>query len=233
MSSIRVALVDDEPDFREPVARFLRKAGLEVVGVESVEDLADLMSSFRPDVIVLDVNLPGESGMEAVQRLREETRAGLIMVTARTGEQDRLMGLQYGADSYLGKPINLRELEAIVRNLHRRLKEGGSAQEQWTFNADDWTLSSPDSETVTISAAEYLVLACLTEDPGRPVGREDLFACLGKVDPAPDDRSLDVLLSRLRRKFSVSSYTLPIRSVRGIGYVFPSVVRQGQVRPVK
>jgi len=230
MAPIQVMLVDDEEDFREPVARVLRKCGMDVIGVGSVEDMAGAMAGWRPDVIVLDINLPGESGLAAVQRLRADTAAGLIMVTARGGLDDRIAGLSLGADSYLGKPINIRELEAIIRSLWSRVQPQPTpvaSQPAWVVDAERWTLTSPDGEDVALSAAEYRVLIALTDHPGQPVPRHILFAALGKTAGGPDDRSLDVLVSRLRRKFTGSTGAVPVRSVRGVGYVFPMpVVRQ-------
>ncbi len=232
MPQIRVLLVDDEADFREPVARFLGKAGMDVVGVGAVEDMAPVMEGWRPDVIVLDVNLPGESGMEAVQRLRAHTAAGLVMVTARGGIDDRIRGLSLGADSYLGKPVNMRELEAVIRSLWSRVMPTPSAappaerppERAWVFDTDRWVLTSPDGEEARLSAAEHSVLMALTQQPGQAVPRDALFDALGKRSAGPEDRSLDVLVSRLRRKYHASTITLPVRSVRGIGYVFPMPV---------
>lgn len=227
MAPINVMLVDDEEDFREPVARVLRKCGMDVVGVGSTEEMAGAKEGWRPDVIVLDINLPGESGLAAVQRLRTETSAGLIMVTARGGLDDRIAGLSLGADSYLGKPINIRELEAIIRSLWSRVHQQPApvaSQPAWVVDVQRWTLTSPDGEEVSLSAAEHRVLTALTDQPGQPVARDLLFAALGKTASGTDDRSLDVLVSRLRRKFTASTGALPIRSVRGIGYVFPMPV---------
>lgn len=227
MSKIQVMLVDDEEDFREPVARFLRKVGMEVMDVGSVEEMAQSMTGFRPHVIVLDVNLPGESGLEALKRLRAESSAGLVMVTAQGGVDDRIHGLSLGADSYLGKPVNIRELEAVIRSLRSRVapEQPASVPEPgWVFDTERWTLSSPTGEEARLSAAEHAVLTALTRHPGQPVSRDVLFTVLGRQSSGPEDRSLDVLVSRLRRKYPDSTTTLPIRSARGIGYVFPPPV---------
>lgn len=244
MPAIRIALVDDEPDFRQPVARYLRKRGMTVHEAESVEVLWPVLSDIAPNIILLDVGLPGESGLEAANRLREESNAGIIMVTARGWLEERIEGLGRGADSYLCKPVSMRELEAVVLSLWRRIGDDdmagaaaetphGSIAEEWTFDAKGWALISPDGERVRLSAAEYGVLLLLTEAPGDPVSRDHLFVALKKPPSGPDDRSLDVLVSRLRRKFATSAFKLPIQSVRGVGYVFPGPVsRCGSVPEV-
>lgn len=193
---------------------------------------------------MLDVGLPGESGLDAVKRLREETGAGVIMVTARGGLEERIEGLDRGADSYLCKPVSMRELEAVVLSLWRRIGSSNTARtgaetpiarmaEQWIFDAKAWVLISPDGERARLSAAEYGVLSLLTEAPSEPVSRDHLFVALKKPQSGPDDRSLDVLVSRLRRKFSTSAFKLPIQSVRGVGYVFPGPVsRSGSVSAI-
>ncbi|WP_346796458.1 response regulator transcription factor [Halomonas sp. Bachu 37] len=244
MPSIRIALIDDEPDFRQPVARYLRKRGMTVHEAGSVEDFRAELSDIAPNIILLDVGLPGESGLDAAKRLRDDTGAGVIMVTARGGLEERIEGLDRGADSYLCKPISMRELEAVVLSLWRRIGNDDTAgtdaetpiapmAEGWTFDAEAWALISPDGERARLSAAEYGVLSLLTEAPGEPVSRDRLFVALKKPQSGPDDRSLDVLVSRLRRKFSTSAFKLPIQSVRGVGYVFPGPVsRRGSIPTV-
>ena len=143
MSAIRVILVDDEADFRIPVGRFLTKQGLEVRDCDRVEALPSVLEQFTPHIIVLDVNLPGESGMDAVNRLRQETRAGLVMVTARGDVDDRIKGLARGADSYLPKPVDLRELEAVIRSLAMRLSAAAEGENAWILHMDTWTLAAP------------------------------------------------------------------------------------------
>lgn len=236
MPSIRIALIDDEPDFRQPVARYLRKRGMTVHEASSVEDFRAELADIAPNIILLDVGLPGESGLDAAKQLRDDTGAGVIMVTARGGLDARIEGLEKGADSYLCKPVSMRELEAVVLSLWRRIRSDDAAAfnaealaakppvEKWVFDIEAWVLISPDGEKARLSAAEYGVLLLLTEAPGQPVHRDRLFVALKKLQSGPDDRSLDVLVSRLRRKFSTSAFKLPIQSVRGVGYVFPGPV---------
>jgi|TARA_R110002012_G_scaffold235839_1_gene409582 DNA-binding response OmpR family regulator len=230
-TEIRVILVDDEEDFRIPVMRFLTKHGMNVKAAGSIEELSPLVAAFNPDIIVLDINLPGESGLAAIERLRNDTKAGLIMATARRGVNDRILGLTLGADSYLEKPLDVRELALVIRNLSQRI--GPPVQEvnaDWIFDAEKWLLISPDNVSVRLSAAEYAILTILSKIPGQPVSRDDLFASLGKETISSDDRSLDVIVSRLRRKFIGTSHSLPLKSARSIGYVLSGITIHGQPR---
>ncbi|WOI08971.1 response regulator transcription factor [Thalassospira lucentensis] len=226
--TIKVIIVDDEEDFRIPVGRFLSKRGMEVEGVGAIEELSDLIGFFTPDIIVLDINLPGESGLAAVERLRRETNAGLIMATAQRGVNDRILGLTLGADSYLEKPLDVRELELVIRNLSQRVSTSPHPDSDlWVFDASGWTLKAPDGVSVRLSAAEYAIVAALAKAPGKPVTRDTLFLQLGKQPADGEDRSLDVIISRLRQKFVDTRHSLPLKSARGIGYVFSMVIMRG------
>lgn len=216
---VRVILVDDEEDFRIPVARYLTRGGMTVTGVESVEALEVLLETETADVIVLDVNLPGESGLDAVDRLRRRTTAGLIMLTARSDVEDRIIGLRRGADGYLGKPVDLRELAASIRNLAERLAPPPVA-EGWSFDGRAWTLTTPQGLTIALTQTECLLIATLVDHAGEPVAREVLADALGLTLRDGEDRRLDVVVSRLRAKVRDAG-ALPIRAVRNVGYVFP------------
>lgn len=232
MRKIRVMLVDDEDDFREPIENFLALSGMEVEGARTIREFEARHSAFLPDIIVLDINLPEISGLEVISRLRYQTRAGLIMLTARGSLDDRLFAFGQGADSYLTKPVAAAELEAIIRSLFSRLAGEGADERTWIFDAEQWVLISPDGVSAFLSGAEYHVLAALAATPGQPVRREVLLENLGRKNIDIEDRSIDVLLSRLRRKFQGSSFIVPIKSVRGVGYVFPMPVTcLGSVQP--
>jgi two-component system OmpR family response regulator len=180
------------------------------------------LAEFRPDVILLDVNMPHENGFDAARRLRPPTDARIIMLTARGMVDDRILGYSHGADGYLSKPVDVSELVAMIHSLYGRLHDRPPQDEPaWVFDAEGWTLSAPDGTVSKLSAAEYRVLAVLFSEPGQTVDRSVLFTALGHPQSNPYDRSLDVLISRMRRKLSSSSVPIPIKSVRGVGYVFP------------
>lgn len=220
----KVLLVEDDDDFRDSLARYLCKVGIQAVGVESVEDAGEALHSFIPHVVILDVNLPGEDGFSALARWRQRNDVGLIMLTGRNEREDRLRGLKLGADHYLAKPVNTQELEAVIYNLYNRLTHKPASGAEWAFDAERWTLAAPNGQEARLSAAEYRLIAALVAVAGQPLSRDELFAALGRPASGEGDRSLDVLMSKLRRKFV--SVTVPIQSVRNVGYVFPKPVKQ-------
>ncbi|WP_294395459.1 response regulator transcription factor [uncultured Sphingomonas sp.] len=239
--SIAVAIVEDDADLRAVLTRFLDGTGMTVASFENVRELDAALQTQQFDVLILDVNLPDESGFVAAARLRARSSVGIVMLTGRTDQQDRLLGLSIGADHYLGKPVDLRELESVIRNLARRLQavpaappapatpqagtpapaDGQDQDGTWLLDCDAWRLTSPNGMGVELSAAEYQVLLPLLEQPGRLGSRDMINARLGKPRLDPQNRSLDVLISRTRRKIDATTgMSLPLRSARGTGYVF-------------
>ncbi len=203
-----------------------------------------ILEAKQPQIMVLDVNLPGENGFVAAARLRARSSAGIIMLTGRSGRDDRLLGLSMGVDHYLSKPVDMPELESVIRNLARRLRvdtqggrteTGGSAtpQPHWTLDLASWTLTAPNGNAIELTSAEYLMLLPLLEQPGRPNSRDIINARLGKPRLGVDNRSLDVLISRIRRKIEQGTGTpLPLRSARGTGYVFTGTAQViGNISP--
>ncbi len=232
--SIRVVVVEDDEDLCEALCSYLREVGMQVRGLLDAESLYGSLAEAAADVVVLDVNLPGENGFATAARLRAVSAIGIVMLTARVREEDRLHGLTLGADHYLAKPVNLRELETVIRNLHRRVLPElaplptplpAVAQQAWRFDARQWVLTSPGGLTVRLSSAEYHFLAALVNQPGEPVAREEVLASLNRANLQDYSRNLDTTLFRLRRKVEDECQeALPVRSARGIGYVFTGLV---------
>lgn len=236
----RVLIVEDEDDLRDTLCRYFAHVGLDVVGFGDVESVpADLVGF---DVIVCDINLPGESGFSLAARLHQTTMIGIILLTARGDVEDRVMGLSLGADDYLVKPVDLRELELRIRTLAKRVRTGEHLQaatlpthhaavagsSAWGFCLKTWRLLPPGAtEGVSLTAAEYHLLGKLTEQAGEPVPRDALLEAVGNA-PLPDyGRNLDVAVSRLRRKIrKACGLQVPISSVRGVGYVFAAPAEQ-------
>lgn len=232
--TINVAIVEDDADLRATLSRFLKSVGMNTLEFGNVGDLGIASGETLPEIVVLDVNLPGENGFIAAARMRALSMVGIIMLTGRTGQEDRLLGLSMGVDHYLGKPVDLRELESVIRNLARRLSSAkgkatapsDSDKPIWTLNKDEWRLIAPNGSIVELSAAEYQALGPIIEQPGRPNSRDTINARLGKPRLDSDNRSLDVLISRIRRKIETTTgQVLPLRSARGTGYVFTGMAR--------
>ncbi len=233
--AIQVVIVEDDVDLRDTFCRYLTRVGMNVTGVGSVEEFEALNVS--PDIAIFDINLPGDSGLVGAGRLRLTSRAGIIMLTARDALDDKVLGLSLGADAYLVKPVHIRELEAMIRSLYRRLTDENTSQPQapvpvedgaWILDTRRWSLTPPGRQNgVPLSAAEYHFLSVLMRSFGQPVPREDILQALGKGNSETELRGLDTLLSRLRKKVEteVAGIEFPVRSVRGIGYVFAAPAR--------
>ena len=157
-----VIVVEDDPDLCRTVARYLSLVGMTVQCAGSGADLDALLLTFAPDLVVLDVNLPGENGFSITARLRSNTNIRIVMMTARSQIDDRVLGMVAGADAYLIKPIEFRELEATIHSLMRRIAPGRhdlqeareDRQKSWSFDADNWSLITPDGKAVPLTNAE-------------------------------------------------------------------------------
>ena len=231
---INVMVVEDDPDLCGSVCRYLSLVGMNVQRAGSGTEMDQLLKDFTPDLMVLDVNLPGEDGFSIAARLRSSSKVGIIMLTARGQLDDRVLGLTAGADAYLVKPVQFRELEAVIHSLTRRLHDAPAEEKRdgkdenaqtWGFDAPSWSLITPAGHRVPLTNAEYRVLQTLTLEPGASVARDDIAAALGKTVGGYDDRSIDAVMARLRRKVNAATgENLPIRAVRSVGYVFAAPV---------
>jgi DNA-binding response OmpR family regulator len=233
----RIAVVEDETSLRADVVEYLSACGHEAVGCEDGRALDDALAKRPADIIILDVNLPGEDGFSIAKRLRDHSDVGIIMLTARNVGIDRVVGLEIGADVYLVKPVELRELEAQIRTLARRLKLFPQAAPEttttpaaehgkWFYDAVGWMVIAPNGEMVKLTANERVFLSLLVEQPGEPVSRDDIFKALGKRQWDPTDRSVDSMVRRLRAKAAETLGTdLPIEAVHGTGYAFAAPIQ--------
>lgn len=236
-----IAVVEDEASLRADVVEYLSACGHVVVGCEDGRALDRELAKRLADLIVLDINLPGEDGFSIAKRLREQSDVGIIMLTARGVNVDRVVGLEIGADVYLVKPVELRELEAQVRSLSRRLRVGGASNpppetapahgdSQWVYDQLAWALVSPEGGSAKLTANERIFVSLLVERPGEPVSRSAIFKALGKREWDSGDRSVDSMVRRLRAKGQETlGRELPIEAVHGTGYAFtaPVMVKQG------
>ena len=233
MDAHKILVIDDDAKLRDLLARYLTQQGMTVETLPDARDLDRKLARNRPDLIVLDVMMPGEDGLAVVRRLRAQGESmPIIMLTARGEDVDRILGLEMGADDYLPKPFNPRELtariEAVLRRHHTTpaLVARNEADEAITFG--DFVLHLGRRELahggrpVSLTSAEYAVLAVLATHPRRPLTREQLMElALGKGGGESLDRSIDVHISRLRRALdSGEAGVRYIQTVWGYGYVF-------------
>jgi two-component system, OmpR family, phosphate regulon response regulator OmpR len=223
-------VVEDDPALREMLAGYLEKQCLVVTAMVAAEDMLKRINRLRPDLVVLDVGLPGMSGLQACQQLRAEgDRVPIILLTARTEEVDRILGLEMGADDYLGKPFSARELLARVRAVLRRsastpgLPVGGSTAVrigEHLFMPASRSLHR-DGEIRVLSTVEYAMLAELVLNPGVPVSRERLLAASHSRTDTLLLRTVDTAVMRLRRLLEPDpSEPRYLQTVRGHGYMF-------------
>ncbi len=226
-------VVEDDGEMRLLVTRLLREAGFRVSAARDGREMWEIMDNAAgaPDLVLLDVMLPGASGLDLLRRLRERGRIPVMMLTARGEEMDRVLGLELGADDYVAKPFAPRELVARVRALLRRAAPAAEAGTDprsrrlafagWVLDTARRELLSPDDVSIDLSGAEYDLLLAFLEHPQRVLSREQLMeVAKRRVGVDPFDRTVDVQVSRLRRKIEPdeSSPSL-IKTVRGAGYV--------------
>ncbi len=222
----QVLIVDDDAELRSMLKEYLERERFDVVAVGDGTAALRRLERERPDIVLLDVTMPGASGFEVLQKLRTESQVPVLMLTARDDHVDRILGLELGADDYLTKPFNARELLARIHAILRRVQapEGGAGPEMLRIGA--LTLETGlhqarvDGTIVALTDAEYRVLEVLVRQAGRVVSRAELTRRgLGRKLVGLD-RSVDTHVSNLRRKLgSRVEATTPIRGVRGAGYL--------------
>ena len=221
----RILIVDDDTELIDLLRDYLVEEGFETAAAADGESGARVAIETAPDLVVLDVMLPRLNGFDALRRIREASAVPVIMLTARGQEVDRIVGLELGADDYLPKPFNPRELVARIRAVLRRGRQAASGSAAVTVG--DLRLDSGarrvqrGGETVEVTGTEYSLLEALVREAGKVVKRDVLYREVLGRRPVPYDRSLDVHVSNLRRKLG----PLPdggerIKSVRGVGYQY-------------
>ena len=220
----RILVVDDEPTIRESVAYALVREGFEVSSAEDGETGLRLALAEQFDAVVLDVMLPGLSGTEVCRRLRAESTVPILMLTARTAEVDRVVGLELGADDYVAKPFAMRELVARVRaQLRRRELDRGEGGAHRTVGGIEIDFRRHevrvDGARVELTPTEFKLVALLSSDPGRAWPRRDLMRHLWESEHVGDERAVDAHVVNLRRKLEADpSDPRRLVTVRGVGY---------------
>ncbi|MFT3719007.1 response regulator [Pseudorhodoferax sp.] len=228
----RLLVVDDEADLRDVLARYFGYNHFDVRTASDAAQARALIAEAEPDLVLLDVNMPGESGLSLARWLREaHPRAGLVMLTGAADPVDRIVGLEIGADDYVTKPFEARELLARVRNLLRRLVPAGPASlapaRHVPFGLCALDLDArrllrrEDGGEVPVSAAEFDLLALFARHPNRPLSRDQIMAYGHNRTWDALDRSIDLRVMRLRRKIEPNpDKPSVIRTVRSVGYMY-------------
>jgi two-component system, OmpR family, response regulator len=233
MSAPVIVLVEDDPPLRTLTARALQENGYTVRPAATAPEMWIAFDGGPVDLVLLDIMLPGTSGIELCRQIRRKSDVPIIFISAKGSEPDRVLGLELGADDYVAKPFTTRELVARVRAVLRRggpERMAGDARET-EARFDGWTVSfprrevrSPGGALVDLTGAEFDLLASFLSQPQRVIARERLVELSRTRLGDSSDRSVDVLVSRLRRKISAAGSTPPIGTVRGVGYIFRSEV---------
>ncbi|WP_068088407.1 response regulator transcription factor [Novosphingobium rosa] len=233
-SAPSILLVEDDTALRVLTARALKAHGYDVRTACSGAEMWVALEAAPADLLVLDIMLPGTNGIELFRRIRKTSEVPIIFVSARGSEEDRVLGLELGADDYLAKPFGTRELIARIGAVLRR--GGGNGGENTSgerdlgrrdVEFDGWRLSmarheltAPDGTIVDLTGAEFDLLCTFVSQPQRVIGRQRLIELSRTRIGDSSDRSIDVLVSRLRRKLTDTGGTAPLVTVRGVGYMF-------------
>lgn len=222
-AGISVCVVEDDEDLRDEIGLALSGAGFSVRAFDDSRDLYASLLGEPAHLLLLDLGLPGEDGHSILRRLKEVMSIGIVIHSARTEVDERVTTMLNGADAYLVKPVELRELIATLISVHRRVS-GAQAPDakpaRWVLADNGWSITTPGGREVPLTPSERTVMQCLFAQPDRTVSRDDLFAALGHSFDSYLDHRLDMLFSRLRRKVRDDfGESLPVRAVRGVGFI--------------
>jgi two-component system OmpR family response regulator len=225
-------VIEDDPTIRDLVTNYLEDHGVRAIAAARRSEVAGLLTSHRPDLVVLDLWLGEEDGLDLLREIRAKSHVPVIIITGhRRDEVDRVVGLELGADDYITKPFGLRELLARIRAVLRRREPGNVAPQrdagngrwrfgEWQLDRRARRLTNSRGEPVTLTKGEYTLLTAFLDAPQRPLSREHLLQ-MTRVHEDVFDRSIDVQVLRLRRKLETQPSTPSIiRTERGVGYVF-------------
>lgn len=227
-SGKQIVIIEDDPDVARIIEQVLADFGFHTSWCRSGGELLRRLRTLSPDLCIVDLGLPDMDGIDAMQRLRAQSSCGILILTGRAHVSDRVMGLELGADDYMLKPFEPRELVARVRSILRRRESSDQPGMRvaefggWHFNTGTNMLVAPNGETHPLSTAEAELLKVFVQNPNRILPREKL---MGTRDLAPTDRAIDVRISRLRRKLEPDPQSAAfIKTVYGAGYLFLATV---------
>ncbi|BBQ00254.1 transcriptional regulatory protein AruR [Burkholderia sp. SFA1] len=229
-SGERIAVVDDDPSIRETLEGFLESEGYQIDCAADADELDRVMRMKPVDLVLLDIRLPGRDGLSLTRELRARSEIGIILITGRNDKVDRILGLEYGADDYIAKPVDERELLPRVRNLLRRVGHSRSASlsassmlafGQFLLDTRSRILTDAAGRTVPLTTAEFDLLTVLVRNAGQVMSRERLISATRRKRFESMDRTIDTLVRRLRRKIETDPDNPHlIKTVHGTGYLF-------------
>jgi len=232
-------VVDDDAEIAQILSRYFGSHGFRVSTAGDGAQMRSILGSEAVDIVMLDLGLPGEDGFSLTRHLREHWHGPVIIVTGRGESVDRVVGLELGADDYVTKPFDLRELLARVRSVLRRAaalpaKLAVKADEPRRLSFDDYvldsqshSLSGPQGEPVPLTSGEFALLRVFVEHSNQVLSRDQLMTHIHGRDAGPFDRAIDVQIGRLRRKIELDpAHPQRIKSIRGTGYLFSPTVRR-------
>ncbi len=224
-----ILVVDDDLALRELLHRYLEEQGFNPVAVDGGEAMKAWLQDHQPDLVVMDLMLPGEDGLSLTRYLRAHSDIPVLILSAKGEDIDRIVGLEIGADDYLAKPFNPRELVARIRAVLRRQNSTDKKLENdttlydfgpYTLNLNNYSLTK-NGEEVPLTSGEITLLALLVQHPNRILSRDQLIDLLKGYDRSPFDRSIDVRITRLRHKIETDpKHPQYIRTIWGKGYLF-------------
>lgn len=230
-----ILVVDDDRDIRDLLAKFLKQHGLRVSVAQDGRAMKQALDDWAIDLVVLDVMMPGEDGLTLCRNLRASSKMPVILLTAMGEETDRIIGLEMGADDYLAKPFNPRELLARIKAVLRRSSQQLSVENpmdiecfrfnDWEFRPDQRELLNDEGVLVALSRGEFELLDTFLRHPNRVLNRDQLLDMARGREAIPFDRAIDVQVSRLRKKLKDDPKNpVLIKTVRGGGYMFSAKV---------
>ena len=218
---MNIVVVEDQLDLQEELVYFLCRIGHEAVGVSSGNALDLVMQQSQPDLLLLDIGLPGQDGIAIADRLRHTPGLVIVMLTARSGAEDRIRSFEGGADSYLIKPVNYRELQAVLTRAEQRLHPKPAARPAcWQLMRRERLLQSPLGASVSLTGSELCLLEVLVRQVGKAATRRQLIEAMGFDFMTFDERRIEVKMSRLRKKIRDATHVDDlVKSEWGVGYV--------------
>lgn len=232
----QILVVDDDQAIRELLSEYLTKAGFAVISAEDGLEMAEQLQSNQPDMIILDIMMPGDDGFVLCQRVRQTSNVPIIMLTANSDEVDRVLGLEIGADDYMAKPFSPRELLARIKALLRRsgfIKQAITSAKPRYIRFADWKLDTlqhsllnEKGQSLSLTGADHQLLMLFLENPNQAISRDQICQALHGRDAFPNERGIDVHLSRLRQNLGDDAKQPQIiKTVRGAGYIFIAEVQ--------